>query len=53
MDTPAVYDQGLIEPANGDAPFIINNDDVIASQWEAPYDDIATLRRSYKKIHLK
>jgi len=32
MDTPAVYSQGLIEPANGDAAFIINNDDVIASQ---------------------
>jgi hypothetical protein len=29
---PWIHDQGLIEPANGDAPFIINNDDVIASQ---------------------
>jgi hypothetical protein len=29
---PWIHDQGLIEPANGDVLFIINNDDVIASQ---------------------
>jgi len=29
---PWIHDQGLIEPANGDVLFIINNVDVIASQ---------------------